>query len=77
MKASDLHEAAEERIKEVFRKKRAAVDDGIKVLSSRSVHFSSFKGIYFKDHYKRGCKTEIRVFSTAEKNLVVGNSKLY
>ncbi|XP_063690961.1 uncharacterized protein LOC134823432 [Bolinopsis microptera] len=36
MKASDLHEAAEERIKEVFRKKRAAVDDGIKVLSSRT-----------------------------------------
>ena len=47
MKASDLHEAAEERIKEVFRKKRAAVDDGIKVLSSRSVHFSSIVGYLF------------------------------
>ena len=50
-RASDLHEAAEERIKIVFRKKREAgvekreagvepEDDGVKVLSSRLVSFS-------------------------------------
>ena len=51
-RASDLHEAAEERIKIVFRKKREAgeekkreagvepEDDGVKVLSSRLVPFS-------------------------------------
>ena len=46
MKASDLHEAAEERIKTVFRRKRAAEEtgseeetdsDGLKILSSRFV----------------------------------------
>ena len=48
MKASDLHEAAEERIKTVFRRKRQAEEtdvdeeetdaDGLKILSSRFQH---------------------------------------
>ena len=50
MKASDLHEAAEERIKTVFRRKRAAEEtgseeetdsDGLKILSSRFLLYYS------------------------------------